>query len=88
MERRRDTLALVVLLRLDLAYQLCLIGEGLGRIDEGHLAHAARRIAAGEILYRDVYTVHPPASFHVVAWPFDLFRTSLLVVCGFSSEQS
>lgn len=83
MERRRDSLALVVLLGLGLAYQLCLFREGVGLIDEGHLANAARRVAAGEVLYRDVYTVYPPASFYVVAGLFELFGTSLLVARGF-----
>ena len=83
MERRRDSLALLVLVGLGLAYQLCLFREGVGLIDEGHLANAARRIAAGEILYRDVYTVYPPASFQVVAGLFELFGTSLFVVRGF-----
>lgn len=83
MERRRDSLALLVLLGLGLAYQLCLFREGVGLIDEGHLANAARRVAAGEILYRDVYTVYPPASFHVVAGLFEAFGTSLLVARAF-----
>ena len=83
MERRRDSLALLVLVGLGLAYQLCLFREGVGLIDEGHLANAARRIAAGEILYRDVYTVYPPASFQVVAGLFELFGANLLVVRGF-----
>ncbi len=83
MERRFDRLALLVLLGLGLAYQMVLFREGVGLIDEGHLANAARRVAGGEILYRDVYTVYPPASFHAVAWLFELFGTSLLVVRGF-----
>ncbi len=83
MERRRDSLALLILLGLGLAYQLCLFREGVGLIDEGHLANAARRVAAGETLYRDVYTVYPPASFHVVAWLFELFGTNLFVLRGF-----
>lgn len=82
MERWSDRMALAALLAIGLAYHLCLIGEGVGLIDEGHLANAARRIAAGEILYRDVYTVYPPASFHVAAWLFDLFGTSLFVTRG------
>ena len=83
MERRFDRWALLVLLGFGLAYQSVLFREGVGLIDEGHLANAARRVAAGEILYRDVYTVYPPASFHVVAWLFDSFGVSLLVVRGF-----
>ena len=83
MSRRADWAALFVLLLLGLAYQLCLVRDGVGLIDEGHLANAARRIAAGEVLYRDVYTVYPPGSFHVVAWLFSLFGTSLFVVRGF-----
>lgn len=83
MERRSDRVALLLLLGLGLAYQAVLFREGVGLIDEGHLANGARRLAAGEILYRDVYTVYPPASFHTVAWLFDVFGTSLLVVRGF-----
>ncbi|MFO0688483.1 MAG: hypothetical protein U0900_07235 [Myxococcota bacterium] len=82
MQRWSDRLALAALLALGLAYHLCLIGEGIGLIDEGHLANAARRLAGGEILYRDVYTVYPPASFHVAAWLFELFGTSLFVTRG------
>ncbi len=83
MERRFDRLALLLLLGLGLAYQAVLFREGVGLIDEGHLANGARRLAAGEVLYRDVYTVYPPASFHVVAWLFDRLGTQLLVVRGF-----
>jgi hypothetical protein len=83
MERRCDRVALLLLLGLGLAYQAVLFREGVGLIDEGHLANGARRLAGGEILYRDVYTVYPPASFHAVAWLFELFGTSLLVVRGF-----
>lgn len=83
MARWSERLALVALLALGLAYHLCLIGQGVGLIDEGHLANAARRLAAGEVLYRDVYTVYPPASFHVAAWLFGLFGTSLFVTRAF-----
>ncbi len=83
MERRLDRWALSVLLVIGIAYQAVLLREGIGLIDEGHLANGARRLAAGEILYRDVYTVYPPASFHVVAWLFDAFGVNLLVVRGF-----
>lgn len=80
---RRDYLARCVLVGLGLAYQLPLLQTGVGLIDEGHLANGARRLAAGEVLYRDVYTVYPPASFHAVAWLFELFGTHLQVVRGF-----
>jgi len=83
MERRRDVIALLVLLGIGLAYQLCLVRQGVGLIDEGHLANAARRMAAGEILYRDVYTVYPPASFHAVSALFGIFGTSLITVRAF-----
>ncbi|MEZ4281399.1 MAG: hypothetical protein R3F21_17485 [Myxococcota bacterium] len=83
MERRFDRWALLVLLGFGIAYQAVLFREGVGLIDEGHLANGARRLAAGEILYRDVYTVYPPASFQLVAWLFDLFGVSLLVVRAF-----
>src|SRR5690606_27572179 len=39
--------------------------------------------ARGEVLYRDVYTVYPPASFHVVAGLFRIFGERLLVARGF-----
>lgn len=81
--RRADVLAVVSLLALGLAYQLILLQDGIGLIDEGHLANGARRVAGGEVLYRDVYTVYPPASFYVVGWLFDLCGKSLIVARAF-----
>ncbi|MEZ4334258.1 MAG: hypothetical protein R3F35_21105 [Myxococcota bacterium] len=83
MVRRPDFVAVLVLLAAGLAYQLVLLDQGVGLIDEGHLANAARRLARGEILYRDVYTVYPPASFHVVAGLFRVLGEDLFVLRGF-----
>jgi hypothetical protein len=83
MRRRPDILSLALLLGLGAAYQLLFLREGIGLIDEGHLANAARRISGGEVLYRDVYSVYPPASFQFVSVLLDLFGTSLIVVRAF-----
>jgi len=83
MERRSDILALLVLLGIGLAYQSILLHAPPGLIDEGHLANASRRITSGEVLYRDVYSVYPPASFYVISLLFDLFGTSLIAIRAF-----
>ena len=81
--RRADILSLALVVGLTTAYQLIFLREGIGLIDEGHLANAARRLTEGDLLYRDVYTVYPPASFYVVSVLFDWLGTSLIVVRGF-----
>jgi len=86
--RHADILSLVLLVVLTTAYQLIFLHDGIGLIDEGHLANAARRIAMGEVLYRDVYTVYPPASFYAVSALFDLFGTSLTVVRAFHAAMT
>ena len=83
MVRRSDILLLALLLGVGIAYQLVFLKQGIGLIDEGHLANAARRVAAGEVLYRDVYSVYPPASFYSVAMLFELFGPSLIVARAF-----
>lgn len=77
---RIDIAALSVVVLAALAYQGVFVPHGLGLIDEGHLAQAALRLVRGESLYRDVYTVYPPGSFHVVAGLFAVFGPSLIVV--------
>lgn len=80
MIRRSDIWPLALILVLGAAYQSVFLHFGVGLIDEGHLANAARRIAGGEVLYRDVYSVYPPASFYLVSMLFEIFGTSLSVV--------
>jgi len=83
MTSRADIVSLGVLLSIGAAYQLPLLFEGVGLIDEGHLANAALRVHRGEVLYRDVYSVYPPGSFYVVAGLFDVFTPSLIVIRAF-----
>ncbi len=80
MSRRYDLISVGLILLLGSAYQILFLREGIGLIDEGHLANAARRLAGGDVLYRDVYSVYPPASFYVVAALFDAVGASLIVV--------
>ncbi len=47
MVRRSDVFLLLMLLLIGVAYQLVFLRFGVGLIDEGHLANAARRIAVG-----------------------------------------
>ncbi|MFK7896223.1 MAG: glycosyltransferase family 39 protein [Myxococcota bacterium] len=81
--RRYDLISVGLILLIGSAYQLTFLREGIGLIDEGHLANAARRLVGGDVLYRDVYSVYPPASFHAVAALFEIFGQSLIVVRSF-----
>jgi hypothetical protein len=83
MTRRVDITMMGLLLAIGAAYQLGFLHAGVGLIDEGHLANGALRIARGEILYRDIFTVYPPGSFYLVAGLFELFEPSLILVRTF-----
>lgn len=83
MPRRPDLIALGIVLVSSAAYQWVFLADGVGLIDEGHLANGALRISRGEVLYRDVYSVYPPASFYAVAGLLDVFGPSLIVVRTF-----
>lgn len=52
---------------------------GIVMLDEGALVHVADRIAAGEVLYRDVATGVAPGAYYLQALLFRIFGRSLLV---------
>ena len=82
-ESRRWDVVVALLIFAGIALYLSFLPRNLTAADESIHLYEAKRILNGEVLYRDVYTVYPPASFHVAAWLFELFGTSLLVVRGF-----
>lgn len=49
-------------------------------LDEGSTAAQGLRVLNGDLIYRDFFTVVTPASYYTVAWLFDLFGTSLMVL--------
>jgi hypothetical protein len=49
----------------------------LGAADEGGYLYQAARVAAGDVLYRDVFNINPPGSYWLMAGLFRLFGTTL-----------
>jgi hypothetical protein len=48
--------------------------------DEGVSAYGAARVAAGDVPYRDFWTIYAPADFYLIAALFKLFGLQLIVV--------
>lgn len=47
--------------------------------DEGNTVYAAWRVAEGQVLYRDLWTLHAPGMPHLLALVFAAFGTTLVV---------
>src|SRR2546426_5215005 len=47
--------------------------------DEGIILQGAQRILRGEVLYRDFFSFFTPGSYHLLAFLFKLFGSSILV---------
>jgi hypothetical protein len=78
-DRRRNLVVLALLVVGAALYLLPLRVYGLMVLDEGYVVHAARRMLAGEVLYRDVYAHYAPFRYHLLEAAFALTRPSLLV---------
>jgi hypothetical protein len=78
-DRRRNGVFLALLVAGAALYLLPLRVYGLMVLDEGYVVHAARRMLAGEVLYRDVYAHYAPFRYHLLEAAFALTRPSLLV---------
>jgi hypothetical protein len=81
--RARTRLELAGSLLLILAatrYLLMFFHRGANLLDEGSQVAMANRILHGEVIYRDFLTIVTPGSFYTVAWLFQWFGTSLMVV--------
>jgi hypothetical protein len=62
------------------AVQLPIHDRSVVALDEGQLAAIAARLAAGQVLYRDVYTGIFPGVYHAAAWLLALFGDDLVVL--------
>jgi hypothetical protein len=54
-------------------------GEPSGLYDEGNTVYAAWRVAEGQVLYRDLWTIHAPGLAHLLALVFAVFGTTVVV---------
>src|SRR5258705_754511 len=70
----------VLVLAAAAAVQLPIHDRSVVALDEGQLAAIAARLAAGQVLYRDVYTGIFPGVYHVAAWLLALFGDDLVVL--------
>ena len=57
-------------------------GELRGLYDEGNTLCAAWRVAQGDVLYRDLWTMHAPGTAHLLAAAFATFGTAVVVERG------
>ena len=62
-----------------LVYPLFFFDRWIGLLDEGYIHAIAADIVRGRSLYGDVFIDSPfPGAFHLLAWWFQLFDTSVL----------
>jgi hypothetical protein len=75
----RSAAAAVAITVLLLAVHPGVRGEPPGLYDEGNTVDAAWRVAEGEVLYRDLWTIHAPGSAHLLALVFAVFGSTVVV---------
>lgn len=61
-------------------YWLQYFNRSTNLLDEGSTAAQALRIVNGELIYRDFFTVVTPGSYYTVAWLFQIFGATLMVL--------
>src|SRR5581483_2110597 len=63
--------------------QLAYLGSGIGQVvnayDEGFAVYGAARIVAGDLPYRDFWTIYAPGQFYVLATLYRVFGETLLI---------
>ena len=69
-----------IVLLAGLRYWLWYFDRNVNLLDEGSTAAQAMRVLNGELIYRDFFTVVTPGSYYTVAWLFQLFGPSLMVL--------
>ncbi len=69
-----------IVLTAALRYWLWYFNRSVNLLDEGSTAAQALRIVNGELIYRDFFTVVTPGSYYTVAWLFQMFGESLMVL--------
>jgi len=68
-----------LLFLVSLAYLLPGCNRDVNFYDEGLTVYGAARVLAGDLPYRDFWTIYPPGQFWLLAVAFRLFATSLIV---------
>lgn len=86
--RRAEQVATGLLLLVAIWYWLQYFNRSTNLLDEGSTAAQALRVVNGQLIYRDFFTVVTPGSYYTVAWLFEIFGKTLMVlrwaalVCG------
>lgn len=78
--RRLEWIGTAVVLVAAIWYWHLYFNRATNLLDEGSTAWQALRIVNGELIYRDFFTVVTPGSYYTVAWLFQLFGESLIVL--------
>ena len=78
--RALEWLGTAIVLVAALRYWLWYFDRNANLLDEGSTAAQALRVLNGELIYRDFFTVVTPASYYTVAWLFQVFGPSLMVL--------
>src|SRR6186997_3085336 len=78
--RRLEWICTGLLLAVATWYWLQFFNRSTNLLDEGSTAAQALRIVNGDLIYRDFFTVVTPASYYTVAWLFQVFGASLIVL--------
>lgn len=71
--------ALAVLLALGTVVYLTGLPHNLGAADESNFIYEAKRLADGEVMYRDVFDLITPVSMYLTAFAFRVFGSDMSV---------
>ena len=78
--RRAERICTVILIGVAAWYWLRYFNRSTNLLDEGSTAAQALRILNGQLIYRDFFTVVTPGSYYTIAWLFQIFGHSLMVM--------
>ena len=78
--RRLESICTGLVLAFATWYWLQYFHRNTNLLDEGATAAQALRVVNGDLIYRDFFTVVTPGSYYTVAWLFQIFGPSLLVL--------
>lgn len=78
--RAIEWIGTAIVFLIALRYWLWYFDRNANLLDEGSTAAQALRVLNGELIYRDFFTVVTPGSYYTVAWLFQLFGPSLMVL--------
>lgn len=80
MRARREWVFTAIVVGVAFWYWHLYFNRATNLLDEGSTAAQALRIVNGELIYRDFFTVVTPGSYYTIAWLFQLFGASLMVL--------